>query len=197
MNLTKKTNWNRISTQSLINILTGGFLLVPLAKNSPSPLVDHDEYPVLRRGDVPASWWECADVHIERYIENASGEFFRVFVAGHRAALCYGCSTQPVRRMRDESDRLNFFVSRDFHEDALAPVLLPSIHCEVLRCSTLVADAMKLDFGAIDIVVDDEENVYIVDVNTTPYWGSDEPDNVLQHLRTGLFQDLSAHTPLQ
>ena len=33
MNLTKKAYWNRISLQSLINILTGGFLLLPLAKN--------------------------------------------------------------------------------------------------------------------------------------------------------------------
>lgn len=33
MNLTKKAHWNRISLQSLINILTGGFLLLPLAKN--------------------------------------------------------------------------------------------------------------------------------------------------------------------
>ena len=33
MNLTKKAYWNKISSQSLINILTGGFLLLPLANN--------------------------------------------------------------------------------------------------------------------------------------------------------------------
>ena len=33
MNLTKKAYWHRITLQSLINILTGGFLLLPLAKN--------------------------------------------------------------------------------------------------------------------------------------------------------------------
>ncbi len=33
MDLTKKTYWNKISPQSLINILTGGCFLLPLAKN--------------------------------------------------------------------------------------------------------------------------------------------------------------------
>lgn len=33
MDLTKKTYWNKITSQSLINILTGGFMLLPLAKN--------------------------------------------------------------------------------------------------------------------------------------------------------------------
>ena len=33
MNLTKLANWHKISLQSLINILTGGFVLLPLAKN--------------------------------------------------------------------------------------------------------------------------------------------------------------------
>jgi len=33
MNLTKKAYWNKIASQSLINILTGGFLVLPLAKN--------------------------------------------------------------------------------------------------------------------------------------------------------------------
>ena len=33
MNLTKITNWHKITSQSLISILTGGFLLLPLAKN--------------------------------------------------------------------------------------------------------------------------------------------------------------------
>lgn len=33
MNLTKIAYWNRIASQSLSNILTGGFLLLPLAKN--------------------------------------------------------------------------------------------------------------------------------------------------------------------
>lgn len=33
MNLTKMANWHKISLQSLINILTGGFILLPFAKN--------------------------------------------------------------------------------------------------------------------------------------------------------------------
>lgn len=33
IDLTKKTYWNKITSQSLINILSGGFLLLPLAKN--------------------------------------------------------------------------------------------------------------------------------------------------------------------
>ncbi len=33
MNLTNRPSWNKIASQSLINILTGGFLLLPLAKN--------------------------------------------------------------------------------------------------------------------------------------------------------------------
>jgi uncharacterized protein YabE (DUF348 family) len=33
MNLTKITSWNKIASQSLISILTGGFFLLPLAKN--------------------------------------------------------------------------------------------------------------------------------------------------------------------
>lgn len=33
MNLTKMANWNKISPQSLINILTGGYVLLPIAKN--------------------------------------------------------------------------------------------------------------------------------------------------------------------
>lgn len=41
---------------------------------------------------------------------------------------------------------------------------------------------LKLDFGAVDVVMDDKKRCFIVDVNPTPFWGSENQPEIVQHL---------------
>jgi D-alanine-D-alanine ligase-like ATP-grasp enzyme len=46
--------------------------------------------------------------------------------------------------------------------------------------------SLRLDFGSLDAVVDDEERYYIIDVNTTPSRRDTVASEILSFLRVGI-----------
>ena len=45
--------------------------------------------------------------------------------------------------------------------------------------------AIDLEFGALDLAVDESAVPYIIDVNPTPGWGSETQSDILSFLREG------------
>jgi hypothetical protein len=41
-----------------------------------------------------------------------------------------------------------------------------------------------MEFGAIDIVVDNDHTPHIIDANPTPGWGDERQEGFLEHLRS-------------
>lgn len=135
-----------------------------------SPVVEMSEYLVMPLQSVPSDMWNSPHLAIERFINCSEGLFYRVFFAGNRSILCEGRSDAQIKRMETASDRLDFSLRRDLAHDSITSALLGSLRKNVFKSATLFANAFGLDFGSLDLVVDDDKQAYVVDVNPTPYW---------------------------
>ncbi|PRC94354.1 hypothetical protein [Solimicrobium silvestre] len=150
------------------------------------------EYPYLRAGDLSAEIWEDKNLHIERFIHRSDGIFFRVFFSGQHCILCEGQSNAVIKRMESASGRNDSLLTRDQSSDALVCLLLGSLKANVFAAAVTFSNAIELDFGAVDLVVDDDDVVYVVDVNLTPYWGQQKMlPTYLKHFTGSLYQPAS------
>jgi hypothetical protein len=149
------------------------------------PLLDYLEYPVMRRSSIPKQWWNNRSLSIETFIRNEEGEFFRMYLVGEKIALCACTSNLPVKRTRNTDSRINYLLNRKLAFSGLTSSFLPRASARALATGLAFSESFRLDFGAIDLVRDDGENVYVVDVNATPWWGSDEQPGILEHLSKG------------
>jgi len=141
------------------------------------------EYQKLRAGELTLETWEDPRLHIERYIHRGDGTFYRVFFAGVRCILCEGRSQAVIKRMEIADGRQDFLLHRALAGDALVSNMLGAPRAAVFAAAVVFSDAFGLDFGSIDLVVDDDDAVYVVDVNVTPYWGGRAVlDSYLEHL---------------
>lgn len=160
---------------------------IGLGPRRASPL-DGRSYPVMTRAEVPAEWWSDTDLAIERYVDNRDGRFSRFYVAGENYVLCTGRSAATVRRMADAADRYDYLLDRINAVDPRLDELLPPGAVAAALAALAVVLASGLDYGAVDLVQDDDGVPYVVDVNLTPYWGDvgGEDSKMLEHLRAGL-----------
>ena len=150
-----------------------------------SPIHDQPEYPVLLRHEVPQSFWDSPDLAIERFIGNVGGLFARIYFAGTTVIVSSGRSETPVRRMADCRQRFDILTERHVVDDPQQCARLPEPLLGALRGAVKMADAMSLDFGCIDVVMDDDDRSYVVDINCTPFWGRHEHPEFFAHLRSG------------
>jgi len=151
-----------------------------------SPLQDHPDYIVATRRSIPSDWWTNHALIFERYVDNRYGIFYRAYFVGESVVLCEGRSTKTIRRMHDAVDRSDFLLARSDACDVFADVLLGEPARDAFKSALVCADRYGLDYGCVDMVVDNAGVPFIIDVNSTPSWGSaDAPLNFLRHLRRG------------
>ncbi|HEX2190540.1 MAG TPA: hypothetical protein VHG51_16650 [Longimicrobiaceae bacterium] len=156
--------------------------------HQPTPAWTRD-YPVLPRGDVPPETWDAGDFVVERFVSNRSNRFFRAYVVRDRLVVSRVVDPEPVKRMPAGIPREDFFFTLEgpaagrpvlVHADADDPP--GDVAGDVARFCL----SFGLDFGALDVVQDDDGASYIVDVNTTPVWGKTGHRDILEFLATGL-----------
>jgi hypothetical protein len=144
------------------------------------------EYFVKRRADVDIKVWDDPELVVERYMANRLGRFFRVYFAGNAVVISEAYDATDVKRMGGDIRRQNYWLWRQ--EDILRghsgsePALPPAL----LATAGRFAHGFKLDYGALDIVENDGGEFYVVDVNKTPYWGTERQPGLVEHLRLGL-----------
>lgn len=141
-------------------------------------LVD-GEYRVERRSEIEPGWWDDPRLALERYIRNSDDVFFRVYFAGEACMICEGRSDASVMRMQNATDRVDFFAMRALADDEAIKSIIGPRRSSVLTNSVTFAEGVGLDFGCIDLVMDDDDDAYVVDVNLTPYWGPKDVDTAL------------------
>ena len=56
---------------------------------------------------------------------------------------------------------------------------------ELVGNAAKLCEAFSLEFGALDIVVDQDSCPYVIDVNPTPGWGLEKQGEILDFLRDG------------
>ena len=100
---------------------------------------------------------------VERYVDNEDSLIYRAYVLGDRLVLAEVTSPALIKKMTPEVSRKNHFLTFGARpeESRLTPIV---------SLLTRFCEGSGLDFGTIDIVKDDQDRYYIIDVNTTPGW---------------------------
>ncbi|MDQ1159483.1 glutathione synthase/RimK-type ligase-like ATP-grasp enzyme, partial [Sphingomonas sp. SORGH_AS 950] len=117
------------------------------------------------RKDLPQEYWHDSRITVERYIGNVTGTFQRSYVVGDYVAVATSHSDRLVKEM-DQRLCCGLQSTQDASQLPLAPD-------NALAISHRLASELRVDFAALDLVLDDQGNVYPIDLNTTPVWGSE------------------------
>lgn len=139
------------------------------------PAADDGAYRRLQRRDIDPEVWDSPDLIVERWIANARDIFFRVYVARAHIILCRAEDPACFKKMRGGIPRTAWFL-----DTARATIVHgtepPPTH--VIDAVARLRSVLRVDFGAIDVLEDERGRCYIIDVNTTPYWGGDGHANL-------------------
>lgn len=157
------------------------------------------KYYVTRRRDVTEEQWALPSLMIERFVSNRVGLFFRAHVLFDRMVLTAAIDRREIKETRWGIRRHDFCfeglseapplpqaydLSREPGVEAV-PWLVQALH---RFCKDI-----GLDFGAIDVAVDDEARCHIIDANATPYWNRPDLEEIVRFLAAG--RPIDAATP--
>jgi len=124
------------------------------------------EYPVLPRSEVPTMLFTDPEVIVERFVEDSKKSLFRAYVGGSNVVIGVHHVDARIKKASDAPPTKRWFLSTDENaqpRDERDAEIAPVIHA-IER----FVEAFSLDFGALDIVVDDEMNAHVIDVAVTP-----------------------------
>jgi len=129
------------------------------------------DYRIIPREEVPEQWWTDDSLVVERYVSNRAHRFYRAYVVHERVVVSVVTNPSPIKKMTSGLPRQNHPLHlAEISAATSLPAGLSSVLARVIR-------GMSLDYGAIDLVEDDAGVCYVIDVNTTPYWGDEiQPD---------------------
>jgi hypothetical protein len=129
---------------------------------------------LFRREEVPPAMWDDARLTVERYVSNPAGQFRRSYVVGHYVAAATSFSEQTLKTMdhRGGVDFISIKSAKDRPYDPRDP----------LSVTYKIAQAMRVDFAALDLAVDEHGVNHPIDVNTTPSWGEDRNPQLIHEL---------------
>jgi hypothetical protein len=149
---------------------------------APSEVIGHaDDYRVLARGDVPPLWWNDDSLAIERFVDNRTGRYYRVYFAGDAVVVSVRLHPGRIKKYIGTVVRTD----RRTYLDELTEGRCRGVGADVGRTIWRAITGLALDFGALDLVEDDAGQSFVVDVNATPFF---RPEPALvHHLRSGLF----------
>ncbi len=136
-----------------------------------------DQYYRCRLGQVSDAVWQDQRLVVERYIDNTRSVFYRFYRCGARAVLSEVINNKLIKKMIPGLPRRNWYLN--FGEEC------PRSPGSIVPNATGMCEALGLEFGTLDIVVDDKNCPYIIDLNPTPGWGSEKQGTILNFLRGG------------
>jgi len=151
------------------------------------PLISNEmssrEYFLTRRRCIPELLWSEPSLIIEDFIQNRDNSFHRVYFGGSRVVLIEAYSESLIKKVDGDSRNINYvFDVREScreYKDELSEDLIKSIISFIYNT--------RIDFGSIDILHNDNQEYFIVDINQTPFAGSQSPEEELCiYLREGL-----------
>jgi hypothetical protein len=120
---------------------------------------------------------------VEKYIQNKDNLFYRVYKFYEYYAVSEVKDSNPIKKMPAGINRISycFDIKNLVHEE--------NRFLSILQQAEKLSTFMHLDYGTFDVVRSDKDEFYIIDVNTTPFWGNDSKhslDKIIDHLSLGL-----------
>ena len=136
-----------------------------------------DEYYRCQLGQVSTAAWQDERLVVERYVDNTRAAFYRFYRCGDRAVLSQVINDNLIKKMNPGLPRKNWYF--DFGEQC------PEAPEAMVPNATEMCESLGLEFGTLDIVVDENSCPYIIDANPTPGWGAEKQGAMLEFLRAG------------
>lgn len=133
-------------------------------------------YPVLKYDAVPSHWLCSNDIVIQKYIANSTSAFARAYFLGDSLVTSFAHSMSDIKRMSAYTDRRQ-------RQHKIGSYCRNDIESDIVRQVLIAKNALKIDFGTADLVIDDFSRCWVTDVNTTPYWGEDQFDEITDVLK--------------
>jgi hypothetical protein len=134
-----------------------------------TPIHGSGGYLVRRRCEIPCDWWDHTGLCIQRLVTNQSGTFRRIYVVGDRLVISESTTAATIKKMGYGLPRTNWYL-----ESGQPMLTTPQNLISLSRRARLLSWQIGMDFGALDVVIDEDQHNYFCDVNPTPYWGEDE-----------------------
>jgi len=128
------------------------------------------DYKLVLRAEVPAPWWDDPSLVVERYITGRDRRLHRVYVVMDHVIFWSGFSSEPIKKTANCSDTCEHFLQEGEFSPALPSALL--------RTAYAFIEAFSLDYGALDLVTDDVGRFFVIDVNSTPWYGAEARERV-------------------
>jgi hypothetical protein len=156
-----------------------------LGYESPNDMPPRSEadYRIMRRSEVPAEVWNSPHWVVERYVANTAHRFHRVYLAGDAMVVSRVFDPSTFKKMPEGIVRESYYMRLS---EAYRPPTAPSEIGSVAALSVRIAHAARVEYGAFDVVSDDHRGLYLIDINTTPYWGDGGHPDLLAYLGAGL-----------
>jgi hypothetical protein len=147
--------------------------------------IANPNYLVVPRRDVPPDVWRSPALVVEKFVSNRTNLFFRAYVFLTRLVISAAIDDGPIKRLHWGIPRRQFYFEDGAPVDAPSPAYsldvlqVPPALVELIR---VFCSEMRMDFGAIDVVMDDDGRCYVIDANTTPYWGRPDLREIVNFL---------------
>jgi hypothetical protein len=155
---------------------------IPLGK----PVIKNAfDYRVMRLGEVDESWWSDQRVVIERFITNSENKIYRFYVMRGAVVLTEAINPKLIKKMEPGLQRTDHFLH--FNEQGFSGQTIDQPRLEkLLQQAGIFIRGFRLDFGTFEVVMTDDDEPYIIDVTTTPYWGDETRTDIIDFLRKGM-----------
>jgi hypothetical protein len=141
-------------------------------------------YQTLERKMLHADMWTDPAIVIEKYVTNSENTFYRVYFSGQQVIIVKAFAQGVIKKLSSDPRDTNYVTDLE-HLKAGKDRL--EISATLKREVTTFVDQSPVEFGCIDIVHDDNDNHYIIDLNLTPYAGNRGPQKFLiDFLRKGI-----------
>lgn len=141
-------------------------------------------YKTVERGMLQESIWADPAIVVEKYVTNAEGSFYRAYFSGKQVIIVKAFAPGIIKKLSNDPRDTNFVSDLD-HLKAGTDNL--PISATLKRDVAAFVYNTPVEFGCIDIVHDGHDNHYIIDLNLTPYAGTNGYDAFLNDfLRLGI-----------
>ena len=133
-------------------------------------------YQTVPRKMVPESTWTDPAVVVEKYVANPEDSFYRVYFSGEQIIIVKAFAPRVIKKLSGDSRDTNFVT--DLESLKAGTDDLP-ISEPLRRDVATFVELTPVEFGCIDIVHDDDDHHYVIDLNLTPYAGTRPHDPYL------------------
>jgi len=141
-------------------------------------------YQTVPRKVLPERTWTDPAVVVEKYIANSEDSFYRAYFSGKQIIIVKAFAPRIIKKLSGDPRDTNYVTDLD-HLKAGTDNL--EINASLKRDVATFVENTPVEFGAIDIVHDGQDNYYVIDLNLTPYAGTRPHDPYLTHfLRLGI-----------